>query len=426
MTTEPIKNTDISSPGILPQRQRAKIRNDWLKERLDTLLPELMHLAKIDMWVVIAREYNEDPVIMSLLPEPNMNARRRTMLVFALTETGVECLHIGKQKLKGYYKNVWEETSEKQFACLQRIIREKNPKTVGINVSHIFPFGDGLSHSLYLRLMEELGPFSRRIKSAEKLCVAWLETRIKPELSVYPDLVNINHAIIREAFSRKVISPGVTTVDDVAWWMRQKITDLGLRAWFQPTVDLQARDVTFSDENPRRTILPGDMLHCDIGFSYLGLNTDNQQLAYVLKDGETDAPEGLKQALTAGNQLQDILAGTMKTGMTGNQILKEARQNAKAAGLDPSIYTHPLGYHGHGAGPVIGLYDNQEGISGNGDYPLNEDTVYAIELNVKRNIPEWGDQPVAIYLEEDAKWSNGELTFLGGRQKALHLIGPNA
>lgn len=235
-------------------------------------------------------------------------------------------------------------------------------------------------------------------------------------------LCELTHAIIQEAFSSKVITPGITTVDDVHWWMRQKILDLGVEMWFPATVDRQAHGDKYDDKEKTNVIHRGDLLHCDIGFYYLGLATDVQQNAYVLKPGETDAPQGLKEALIDANKLQDLHAGAMKTGRTGNEILKIAIDQAKEMGLKPSIYTHPIGVHGHAAGPTIGLWDQQGGVPGRGDYPLYPNTCYAIELNAKRNVPEWEDQEVRMSLEQDALWTGEKLIFLAGRQKKLHLV----
>ena len=398
------------------------VYNDWLMKKLETMLPGFMDETDIDMWLVIAREYNEDPVIMSLLPEPNLYARRRTILVFHRKPEGIDRLAVYRYGFGDYYKGVWNPDEEEQYECLARLIREKDPKKIGINVSNTFAFGDGLTHGEYTLLVDALGDYSDRLVSAETLCVRWLETRSKEELEAYPMLVELTHAIIQEAFSSKIITPGVTTVDDVQWWMRQKMLDLGVEMWFPATVDRQGHGDSYEAKEKTGVIHRGDLLHCDVGFYYLGMATDVQQNAYVLKQGETDAPKGLIDALADANKLQDYHAEAMKTGRTGNEILKIALDNAWKNGLKPSIYTHPLGVHGHAAGPTIGLWDQQGGVPGRGDYPLHPDTCYAIELNAKRNVPEWDNQEVRMSLEQDAWWTGEKLVFMAGRQKKLHLV----
>ena len=413
---------------VLPLRTQATIRNDWLRQRLDTVIPALMAREGFDIWIIAAREYNEDPVIMTLLPEPSMAARRRTVLIFARNANGtVERRTFDRYGFREFYERGWNPDTEEQDAAIARFVRERDPQSIGINVSQTFAFGDGLSHGEYERLAATLGSeLMARTRGAERLAVGWLERRIPAELAVYPSLIALGHAIIVEAFSPRTIAPGNTTTDDVVWWMRQTMLDLGLRAWFQPSISLQAPgegwDEQGKKENDRTLIQPGDLLHCDMGFTVLGLTTDQQQNAYVRKPGEIGAPQGLRDALVAGNKLQDILIRTMQPGKAGNTVLREALADARDAGLTPSIYTHPLGYHGHAAGPTIGLWDRQEGVPGNGDYPLYDETAYSIELNVRHPVPEWGGQLVRIALEEDAVLSGGAVSWLSGRQTQLHLI----
>jgi Xaa-Pro aminopeptidase len=390
-----------------------------------------MARAGLDMWIVAAREYNEDPVIMTLIPEPEMSARRRTILVFSRRPDGsVERLTLGRYAYEGVgpddaglYEAAWDPDKEEQDACLRRVVAERDPRRIGINVARTFAFADGLSHQEHERLVVALGPeLSVRLVPAEAVAVGWLERRMPEELEAYPAIVAMGHALIRRVFSREVITPGVTTVEDVMWWMRQAIHDHGLRAWFQPNCAIQAPGQSYEGPAARDVIQPGDLLWCDVGFEYMGLCTDQQQHAYVLKDGETAAPAGLQAALAAGNRLQDILLVEMQPGRTGNEVLRLARERALAEGLTPSIYTHPLGFHGHAAGPTIGLWDRQGGVPGAGDYPLYDDTVYSIELNAVSPVAEWGGQPVRIALEEDAALSGAVVRWLDGRQETLILV----
>lgn len=419
---------DALRARILPLRSQADIRNGWLKQRLETVLPEILEREGIDMWIVACREYNEDPVVMSLLPEPQMNARRRTVLVFNRRPDGsLERLTLSRYPLEGFYEADWDPEKEEQQAALARVVRERDPRVIGLNISADFAFGDGLSHHEHEWVTTALGPtYADRVQPAERVCVGWLERRITLELTIYPEIVGIGHEIIAEAFSPRAIRPGVTTTDDVAWWMRQTMHDAGLRPWFHPIIDIQAHGEPptkgTSASIARRTILPGDVLHCDMGFMYLGLASDQQQMAYVLRPGETDAPAGLKAALAAGNRLQDIHNEHMAVGRTGNEVLRLTLEQARAEGITPHVYSHAIGYHGHAAGPLVGLWDQQDGVQGIGDYPLFDNTCYSVELNVWHPVPEWDNQPVQMALEEDAALINGEMVWLNGRQTKLHLI----
>jgi Xaa-Pro aminopeptidase len=410
-------------PRILGSKEQAVVCDGWLTARLEKILPELMRREKIDMWLVICQEYNEDPVYLSLVPWNSLSARRLTMLVFfdRGEAKGVERFSVSRYGAGSFYRTIWDPARENQWQALANAVKERNPKRIGIDESETFAFGDGLSASLKKRLVQALGPeYAKRLVSAENLAVGWLERRLPEELEVYPHIVAIAHAIIAEAFSPAVITPGVTTTDDVEWWMWEKVRSLGLQTWFGPSISIQRPKSDPHGASP--VIRRGDLLHCDFGIVYLKLHTDTQQMAYVLNEGEDDAPRGLKEALARGNRLQDVLLAEMKEGLTGNQILAAALKKAREEGLKPSIYTHPLGFHGHAAGPTIGLWDMQGGVPGAGDYPLHLDTVYSIELNAGAAVPEWGGQEVQIGLEQDAAFTRSGAGYLDRRQTGLHLI----
>ena len=416
------------SRTLLPLRHQAIIENYWLQERLETVVGEVMARAGLDMWLVIAREYNEDPVIMSLLPQPAMSARRRTILVFHRQPDGsVERFAVSRYGSPGFYETVWKPDDEGQHECLARVIRERDPQTIGINSSQTTAFGDGLSHTEHELLTAALDDkYLERIVSAGSVAIGWLETRISAELFTMRHNCALGHQIIARAFSREVITPGSTTTHDVVWWMRQTMADYGLRAWFQPTIAIQATDEPlrpFLDPRKRRqVIMPGDLLHCDMGFHYLSLATDQQQHAYVLRDGETTAPAGLRAALEAGNRLQNIHMEQMQVGKTGNEVLADTLAAARAEGIMAMVYSHPLGYHGHAAGPTIGLWDRQGGVPGMGDLVVYNNTAWSIELNIAQQIPEWDNQTVRISLEEDAALIDNKMHWLDSRLEQLHLI----
>ena len=411
------------TPAVMSLKEQAAVCDGWLASRLSALLPELMRREKIDMWLVICEEYNEDPVYLSLVPFASLSARRLTMLVMfdRGEDKGIEKFSVSRYGIGSLFPTVWKADQEGQWQALARAIKERGPRRIGINESDIFAFGDGLSASKKKALVQAIGPeFAKRLVGAERLAVGWLERRLPAEIEVYHHICAIAHAVIAEAFSNAVITPGVTTTADVEWWIWEKFRALGQTTWFNPGIELQRPASSPYKNSP--VIHRGDLLHCDIGINYLRLNTDTQQHAYVLMPGEADAPPGLKSALAQGNRLQDILLAEMKEGLTGNQILAAALKRAKDEGLRPSIYTHPLGVHGHAAGPTIGLWDKQGGVAGAGDYPLYPDTVFSIELNVRAAVPEWNNQDVQIALEQDAAFTKPGPRFLDRRQTELYLI----
>jgi Xaa-Pro aminopeptidase len=421
---------------ILTVREQARIVDELLTERFENLLPTLMEREQIDMWIVMGREYDEDPVLKTMLPAEWLNARRRTILVFYRdanvlpTSKKIERLAVARYDVGNALKAAWDmKKFPNQWDALVDIIKSRNPKKIGINSSKTFAHADGISFTELTEFSKHLPQeYEARLTSAQDLAVAWLETRTEREMQIYPQLVNATHKIIQEGFSEKVITPGITTTDDVVWWFRQKIRDLGYDTWFHPTVAIQRNDAenfehlrSFSARPKGEVILPGDLLHVDIGISYLRLNTDIQQHAYVLKANESSVPASLRQAFAKANRLQDILIGHFRQAKTGNQILSQALAQAKKEGIEASIYSHPIGYHGHAAGPAIGMWDNQVQVIGTGDVKLNLNTAYSIELNASSLIPEW-KKSVRIMLEEDAYFDAQGVRYINGRQREIYTI----
>lgn len=410
---------------ILSEKERASVINEILEWRLENIIPELMRREGIDMWVIICREYNEGPVYMSLVPAPSMAARRTSILIFHdQGKEGVKRLTGSFYGMGKWYKSMYEDKTKDQIVNLADYIKSHDIKKIGINESDTWAFGDGLSASFKAKLVKALGPkYSARLVSAENLCVGWLETRSPRELSIYRHIYGIAHDIIAEFFSNKVITPDITTTEDVVWWIRQRITNLGLETWFQPSVSIQRSKKDAAKYKKGNTVIRrGDILHCDVGIVYLGLCTDTQENAYVCRIGEKSVPEGVKEALRRGNRLQDILMEEHKKGRTGNEVLKSTLAKAKAEGLDPSVYCHPLGIHGHAAGFVVGLWNRQDGVPVRGDYPLYYNTCYAIELNNKYKVPEWENQNVQIGLEEGGVFTKEGCKFIDGRQTDYYII----
>ena len=426
------KNAGSTSYSILREQDRASLKDELLEDRFTDLLPELMDKANIDMWLLISREYNEDPILKTMLPATWLNARRRTIIVFYRNKekNTLERLAVARYDIGKSIKSAWDKEKEpNQWKALAEIIKDRNPDKIGVNMSKYFALADGLVKTDYDELVENLPlEFTDKLVSAEKLGIAWIETRTEKEVALFKDLVKITHDIIEETFSEKTIIPGKTTTEDLVWYLRQKVTDLGLETWFHPTIDVQRNNEalkshieSFSKAKDEKIIQKGDLLHCDFGITYIGLNTDCQQHAYVLKDDETSVPQFLKDAFEKGNRVQDILTSNMKFGLTGNEILAKSLSEGKNEGLKPSIYTHPLGKYGHSAGTTIGMWDSQNGVPFNGDYPLQKNTAYAIELNTTVFIEEW-NKDIRIMLEEAGFFGNDTFKYVNERQTAIKPI----
>lgn len=415
-------------PEVLSLREQAIQINAWMETRLTTLLPGLMRRAGIDMWLIINREYNEDPLYFTMVPRPAMYSSGTAALIFhdKGPEEGVERLCSAPRGVPGY-RNIWRPRAKTQFENLAEFVRSADPKRIGVNVSDKWPLADGLSAALRDRLERALGPeLSGRLVSAEDLCVGWLETRTAGEMEAYRDVCAIAHSLIAEFFSDRVITPGVTTADDVVWWIRQRVASLGMETWFQPTIDIR-RPKRETEKNPDdKVIRPGDLLHCDVGIVYLGLCTDMQWQAYVLRPGEADAPAGLQRALDNANRVADILMAEFRTGRTGAEIVGAAMARGKAEGLNLMIYSHPVGFHGHAAGCTPDARDPatiDEVNVPKWSYPLYPDTAYAVEFNCRTPAAEWDGEDVYIGFEENAIFTeDGGCRFIDGRQTRFLLI----
>jgi Xaa-Pro aminopeptidase len=423
-------------------REQAVIQQQWLKQRLDTQLPALMRKYGIDMWVVPMREYNEDPVFWSIVAPETFAARRRTIYVFfdRGPAQGIERIALGGSSQGGVFQAVRstkpiagpagvagrqaELWGDEQWQVLKTVIAERNPKVIGINKSRTFAFADGLSAGELEGMSEALGPaWTGKFRPAEGLAVDLIASRLPEEEAFYTRLTQLVWDTIEEMFSSKTITPGVTRTSDVVWFWRQRINDLGLGTWFQPSIEVQRKGVTAEQLGADPIIQRGDVLHCDVGITALRLNTDTQHNAYVLLPGETDAPAGLKKALANANRLQDILFEEIRPGLSGNEVLRAALTKMRREGIEGTVYTHPIGMNGHGAGPLIGLWDYQEGVPGRGDHKVIAGMWFSSELQATTPVAEWGGQPVRMAMEEDfILGSDGKPRWALKRQDRLHLV----
>jgi Xaa-Pro aminopeptidase len=422
-------------------REQATLRQEWLRQRLETILPPLMRKYGVDMWVIPMREYNEDPVFSSIVSPTTFAARRRTIYVFfdRGPEKGVERLALGGTNQGGVYTatrsqravggnwmgaNRAELWGDEQWLLLKDVIAERNPTRIAINKSRAWAFADGLSAGEYESMREALGDtWTQRFVPAEGLAVDFIASRLPDEERAYARVQELVWALIDTAFSSRVITPGVTRTSDVVWWFRQRVNDLGLTSWFHPSVSVQRRGATASQLGEDLLIQRGDLLHCDFGIVALGLATDTQHMGYVLLPGETQPPEGLRRALATSNRVQDIVMEEVRVGRTGNEILRSSLDRMRREGIAGSVYTHPIGLHGHGAGPLIGRWDAQEGVPGRGDHRVIPSMWFSIELQATSAVPEWGGQRVWSAQEEDAViGSDGRIRWALRRQTELHLV----
>jgi len=427
-------NAQVSS--LPPLREQAAIQQQWLKLRLERNLPALMRKHNVQMWIVACREYAEDPAFFSLVSPTVFAARRTTIYVFfdRSGQGAVERLALGGDSNGGLYavyrdpgatpREIYGET---QWQLLKNLVDERRPNNIAIDVSPVHAFSDGLTAGMRDKLVAALGPvYKEKLIPAEDLALEYQEMRLPEMLPIYRQMMATVHSLISRAFSNEVITPGKTTDADVVWWLRQAVNDAGLGTWFQPSVTVQRKGLGAQapiQEREGIVIERGDVLHTDFGITALRLNTDTQHMGYVLRPGETDVPAGIKAAMTHTDRLQDLLLERMHPGRTGNEVLADALHAMREEKIDGSIYTHPIGDHGHAAGPLIGLWDLQSGVPGRGDVQLLPGTWFSIELQATTPVPEWDGQKLQVALEEDAILDEaGKMSWVLKRQTEYHLI----
>jgi len=415
-------------------REQAEEQQAWLEARMQRILPELMAEYDVRMWILSMREYAEDPVFWSMTSPTTFAARRRSIYVITRRDDGsLERLALGGTSQGGVFEAfrstrpaptqpTAELVGSEQWNLLRELVEDRDPENIVLNIDPVWAFSDGLHAGEAEELLAALGDkYAGRVKRESRLGMNYIALRLPEMMPRYRKIEETVHAIISEAFSNSVITPGVTTTEDVVWWMRQKLRDLGYTTWFQTSVDVQ-REGALSGSGPT-VIQQGDLLWTDYGVVGLNLHTDTQHLGYVLKDGETGAPAGLQQCLANSNRLQDILLSHMEPGLTGNQILASTLGQMRSEGINGTVYTHPIGDHGHGAGPLIGRWDGQEGVPVRGDAVLLPSTWHSIELQATTPIPEWGGKPASCRQEEEAYLDEeGERHWVFRRQSKLHLV----
>ena len=415
-------------------REQATEQQAWLETRLERVLPALMEEYDARMWILSMREYAEDPAFWSITAPTTFAARRRSIYVITRRDDGtLERLALGGTSQGGVFEAFrstrpapTQETGElvgnEQWNLLRELVEDRDPENIVLNIDPVWAFSDGLHAGEAEALLDALGDkYAGRVKREPRLAMNYISLRLPEMMPRYRKIEESVHALISEAFSNSVITPGVTTTDDVLWWMRQKLQDLGYTTWFQTSVDVQ-RQGGVSGDGPV-VIQPGDLLWTDFGVVAMNLHTDTQHMGYVLRDGETDAPAGLKQCLANSNRLQDILLAHMEPGLTGNEVLANALGQMRSEGINGTIYTHPIGDHGHGAGPLIGRWDAQEGVPVRGEAIMLPNVWHSIELQATTDIPEWGGEPASCRQEEEAYLDeDGDRHWAYRRQSRLHLV----
>jgi Xaa-Pro aminopeptidase len=417
-------------PKLLPVREQQTAREAWLKKRLDTMLLPMMRQQKIEMWIVTNDEFHADPITEYIAP-PLPYVGRRDFFIFA--DRGGDKLdrlalvRYPEEHLK-YFFEILNPPGRDIAATLRRVVEERNPKTIALNMGGTRGATTGLTQDAFKFLTETLGQdYSSRFVSAAPLIVEYMDTRLPEELEHYRTAVALTDLLTQRAFSNEVITPGKTTVGDVRWWFLQQINNFGLGTWFQPDLRVQRHNqetgktqqfLSVAEES--MVIQRGDVIHIDCGLNYMGLSTDWQKMGYVLREGEKDAPEGLKRALANTNKLQDALFTHIKPGAKGYEVYDATMADMKKMGIEAMIYSHSVGTQGHALGASIDFRRPAAGAPS--EPPFREGSYTSIELNTSTAVPEWGGQKVTIMMEDDAYLTKDGMKWFRPRQTAFYLI----
>lgn len=419
---------DVSA-GLLDWSEQIEVREAWLQKRHAMLLP-MMRRHGIDMWIVINEEFHDDPLTEYVAPPRPYTGRRD---VFVFVDAGDEGLR--KVAATGY----WEETVARFFESpvdprssgevLKELYETYRPAAVGLGIGGSRGMTRSLTYDSYQFLAEAMGrDAERRFVSAAGLIEEYLATRLPEEFEHYERLVALTERITRRALSDEVVQPGVTTVGDVRNFMYDAMWTNGVTTWFQPDLRVQRQGMEqvgsrgfLAVAEEATVIQPGDLVHIDFGISYMGLDSDWQKMAYVLRPDETDAPDGLKAAMANTNALQDaLMLRASRPGKTAGEAYEATMAEMEEHGIVAQIYSHPLGNHGHGVGASIDFRSAGREDAATGD--LVEGSYISIELNTKTAVPEWDGQEVYVMQEDPAYLTADGWRFFRPRQEEFYLI----
>ncbi|MFW6119974.1 MAG: M24 family metallopeptidase [Petrotogales bacterium] len=395
-------------------------REEMLKKRLNELLPELMKKTGSDMWIIIGNENHLDPVMPTVLPE-NTDLGRLTIIVFCSYENKLERHVISRffTESNDFYIASFDENYVDEWDCLKKIVDRCKPGNILLNYSENVTLADGLTHSNFKKLSRTLESYSNKFESSEELAIMWLNIQTNIDLEVYKAVVKKTEEIINNIFINSFISE--ISTEELEHRLSKKAEEYGMNVWYNK-VDFQreGNNLLFNKGSIKR----GDLIHCDFGIRHLGISSDIQKLFYLPKEDENVTPRSFNVLLEQAHQLQDIVSAGLSKGCTGDEVLNNALNQMKKKDINGRVYTHPLGYYGHGSVPIIGRYNQQKKVPIEGNYLAYDNTFWAIELCVIGNIPEWNNQRVHILVEDSAILFDNKIHFISERQQSIALLKP--
>jgi Xaa-Pro dipeptidase len=423
------QSTTAVEPKLLPWSQQIAVREQWLVKRHGMILDMMRHNG-VDMWIVVNEEFHDDPLTQYVAP-PRPYAGGRDFFVFIDTgDAGLKKIAItgfAEESVKKFFEA--PDDPKPADKVLPEIYQQYKPKKIALSYSGHRGVTRSITHDTYKFMAEKMGPEAEsHFVPAENLIEEYSDTRIPEEFATYTDMVKVTEILAQRSLSGEVIKPGVTTVGDVRRWLYDQLGERGLTTWFQPDLRVQRRGKPnetsrgFLAVSPEEVVIQkGDVVHLDFGITYMGLNTDWQKMSYVLRDGEQDVPEGLKKALANTNALQDSMCRNSKPGKAAGDVYNDVMADMKQQGIEAKVYSHPLGFQGHGLGASID-YRSAQRADSMPARKLRDGSYISIELNSVTAVPEWDGQKVFV-MEEDPAYLTAEgWKFFVPRQTEWYVV----
>lgn len=424
-------------------RERFVLQKALIEDKLDTALLPAMRRHGIDLWLVLDREYNPDPLQVEIGGQGT--GVRAAYLFYDNGSDTPEKIYYGshEQPRNSVIASVYDETlyygyhREGLTPHLLAALEKRNPTRIGINRSATIPMADGLSLGLHDYLVEAIGPErSSRLVSAELLARDFRLNRTAQETELYEQLLAWTEQWMAEALSTATIDSGTTTAADVAWWLKDRARELGLSGYGTVRVVRQGDLLPIHD--PDLPLMPGDIVGIDGGLGFLGYSVDIKRTAYLLRDGETALPEALQMAWDAVHDMAAIYTEKMRVGAVGHEIWAAINAEAEAlgyatvgpdAGGDSASDRRPeAGFYGHSVGNAA--HDMGTRVAADmpfayGDrvrYPLQLNEWVSIEFHVSTPIPAWGGKTWYTRFEETAQITRDGTRWMLPPQRELFLI----
>lgn len=399
-------------------RRRWEVQRQIRLDKFEQVLPRAMRDNGIDMWIVAVKENHYDPLWNDL-----GRGYVTGIGYYMFTDRGgdrIERIALGPS---GYLINESGAYDGMSAASmLADFVRQRDPKRIGVNMSDEIGPADGLTVTMLAHLKKTLGePYASRLVSAEKLVVDFRTRRVASEIVAFGEAAGIAVQLAERALSNEVITVGRTTLEDVAWWLQDRLLERGLGSEFDmPSIYVTGPNGIIATST-NRLIQPGDVMMIDWGVQLMNFGTDVKRVAYVLKPGETTPPRSIQNAFDKALSVRDVLKKAIKPGLRADETMKNMDQALAAAGFgviefnrpnrddktDVAYGFHPVGNTGHDIGPSMTTWQPRQST-----FVLRTQHMFSFEYFAYTAIPEWDGAKLRIPIEDDALLTEDGVQFL--------------